>query len=79
MSRFPVTEQPEPTLGEKLAMALDLAEAGVDLMRENLRRRHPQATESELDAMIVAWLRERPGAEQGDGVGRSSPGRFTNP
>lgn len=61
--------QPE-SLAEKLRIALALHEAGVAMMRENLRRRHPEATREQIDAMLAAWLSARPGAEHGDGVGR---------
>ena len=50
--------------------ALDLFEAGLDLQRQNLRRRHPAASEEEIDALLEAWLQHRPGAEHGDGEGR---------
>lgn len=49
---------------------LDLFEAGVALMRQNLRRQHPHATEAEIDDRLRAWLRYRPGAEFGDCPGR---------
>jgi len=42
-------------------------------MRQNLRRRNPEASEEEIEKGIRQWLRRRPGAEDGDGVGR--PGR----
>lgn len=50
--------------------ALDLFEAGVEMMRQNLRRRFPEADEKEISARLAQWLRERPGAEYGDCVGR---------
>jgi len=31
-----------------------------------LRRRHPEADEATLAALLRAWLRERPGAALGD-------------
>jgi len=40
--------------------ALDLAETGVRLMRQNFRRRHPEVSEGDIDAMLRAWLRDRP-------------------
>jgi hypothetical protein len=52
------------------ATTLDLFETGLELMRQNLRRNHPQATESEIDAKLGEWLRHRPGAELGDCPGR---------
>ncbi|RKY21772.1 MAG: hypothetical protein DRQ55_03245 [Planctomycetota bacterium] len=59
----------------KLRLALDLFESGVALMRQNLRRERPSASESEIEAALVAWLRTRPGAEHGDAVGRLRPVR----
>lgn len=49
---------------------LDLFSTGVELMRQNLRRQQPQASESEIDRRLSQWLRERPGAEFGDSPGR---------
>jgi hypothetical protein len=54
----------------RLRTAFELFEAGVALMRQNLRRAHPNAAEEEIERRLRAWLRERPGAEHGDGVGR---------
>ncbi len=44
--------------------------AGKDLMRQNLRRNHPAATDAEIDRFLREWLLERPGAESGDCSGR---------
>lgn len=41
---------------ENAATTAILVEAGIALMRENLRRRHPQASESEIDVLLSAWL-----------------------
>ena len=49
---------------------MDLFEAGVDLMRQNLKREDPSATQEQIDERIRAWLRHRPGAEFGDCEGR---------
>lgn len=49
------------------AMALDLHRVGVELMRQNLVRRHPEDGAEEIDRRLAAWLHERPGAEHGDG------------
>jgi hypothetical protein len=49
---------------------LDLFQTGVDLMRQNLRRRHPEASDEQIDALLRDWLRHRPGAEFGDSTGR---------
>jgi hypothetical protein len=54
----------------RLRLALDLFEAGEAMMRQRLRREHPDADDVEIERRIVAWLRERPGAEHGDAAGR---------
>ncbi len=58
---------------EKLHLALDLFDPGVELMRQNLRRHHAKDSDAEIEARIVRWLRTRPGAEHGDAVGRPRP------
>jgi Rv0078B-related antitoxin len=50
--------------------ALDLFETGVGMMRQNLRRRFPEADEKEIASRLAQWLQTRPGAEHGDCVGR---------
>jgi hypothetical protein len=40
----------------RLLEALDMWEDGVRLMRENLRRRFPQATDEEVAAKLTRWL-----------------------
>lgn len=51
-----------------------LADAARELMRARLKLEHPEATQAAVDEMLRDWLRTRPGAEHGDGVGR--PGRW---
>jgi hypothetical protein len=55
---------------DSFRIALDLFQAGVDVMRQNLRRRHPEARNEEIERMLGEWLQERPGAESGDCPGR---------
>ena len=57
-------------VAEAFRATLDLFQTGVDLMRQNLRRRHPSATDQEIDRLLQQWLHERPGAEAGDCPGR---------
>ncbi len=54
----------------RLRMALDLFETGLEMMRQKLRRDHPDLADHEVEARLGSWLRERPGAEFGDAVGR---------
>lgn len=56
---------------EAFRATLDLFQTGVDLMRQNLRRRHPEASIEEIERRLAEWLQERPGAETGDCLGRS--------
>lgn len=61
---------PPETPAQRLRIALDLHELGVEMMRQKLRREAPEATEDEIQARLVAWLQDRPGAEYGDAEGR---------
>ena len=45
---------------EKLRVAFDLADEGMALQRQNLRRRHPGASEAEIDRLFEEWLCDRP-------------------
>lgn len=58
---------------EGLGIALDLFAAAEALIRQKLRRRQPEACPDEIEAGIVAWLAERPGAENGDAPGHPAP------
>jgi hypothetical protein len=52
--------------GGAFRTTLDLFETGVELMRQNLRRSHPNATQQEIERRLDNWLRDRPGAKFGD-------------
>ncbi len=54
----------------RLRTALELQETGIALMRQSLARRFPQDSEAEVAARLAHWLRDRPGAQKGDGEGR---------
>jgi hypothetical protein len=54
----------------RFRVAMDLHETGVKIMRQNLRRRFPDASDSEIEDLLGRWLSERRGAEDGDSVGR---------
>ena len=55
---------------QKLRLAFELFDAGVSLMRQKLRREHPELPAERIDQLLAEWLSTRPGAEHGDGVGR---------
>jgi hypothetical protein len=46
-----------------------LYEAAESLLRQNILREFPESSEEEIEAKIVAWLRDRPGAPHGDSPG----------
>lgn len=57
----------------RLRAALEMFDEGVEMMRLNLRRRHPGASGEEIERLLVEWVRTRPGADIGDGVGTPRP------
>ncbi len=61
---------------QRLQLALDLCDEGVEIMRANLHRRHPHLQAPEIERLLCEWLQERPGAECGDGWGEPVPNRF---
>lgn len=56
-------------LARKMRIAFDLHEAGVSMMRQNLRRRFPRASVRAIDRRLGEWLMHRPGAECTDADG----------
>jgi len=54
----------------KLRTALDMYALGESIMQQNLRREFPNASAEEIEAKILKWLADRPGAEHGDAPGR---------
>lgn len=55
---------------ERFQATLDLFEAGEQMMRQNLRRRYPEAGDEEIEQRLLEWFLHRPGAEHGDCEGR---------
>lgn len=74
--------QPEPAIPEpeaaaaRLRLTLQMADAGIEMMRLNLRREHPDLSHEEINRLLQEWLLRRPGAEHGDSWGHSVPERF---
>jgi len=56
---------------EAFRATLDLFQTGVDLMRQNLRRSHPEASADDIQRLLRDWILQRPGAESGDCPGRT--------
>jgi hypothetical protein len=60
----------DEVLRQRILATFDMFEAGVDLMRQRLKRQYPAETARQIELRLAAWLHERPGAEHGDAVGR---------
>ena len=56
-------------ISKKLLLALDLFSAGCEMMKKNLKRKHPDASDEDIAKMHDEWLFTRPGAEFGDAAG----------
>ena len=54
---------------QRLRMAFDLFDFSVEVMRQNLRRAHPDETDAQIERRLAVWLEIRPGAELGDSAG----------
>jgi hypothetical protein len=59
----------DPAVLARMRTAFDLYELAEAMMRQNLRRRHPDASEAEIERLFFEWLQHRPGAEHGDASG----------
>jgi hypothetical protein len=57
----------------RLQLTLEMFDFGVQLFRENLRREHPGLGGEEIEGRVRRWLQTRPGAVDGDAVGRRRP------
>lgn len=54
----------------RLQQALEMYDFGIELVRLNLRRAHPEADEREIARLLRDWREHPPGAEAGDAEGR---------
>jgi hypothetical protein len=55
---------------QNLEDALELADLAERMVRARIRREHPNLSERDVEARVLAWLHERPGGEPGDVEGR---------
>ena len=46
---------------QRFRLALQMAEMGIGLYRQRMKRERPQASEEEIEAEVQAWLMRRPG------------------
>jgi hypothetical protein len=68
--RMVPTTPTTPSAANAFRTTLDLFETGLGLMRQNLRRDRPDATDQEIERRLNQWLQDRPGAAFGDCPGR---------
>ena len=54
-------------------LACELADLGADMLMARLRRQVPELNEQEIEWRVAAWWLARPGAPDGDSVGRRRP------
>jgi len=57
------------TLQDNAMTTATLMDAGIALMRQNIRRRHPGQSEAEIDALLSAWMRRSDDPVPGDTAG----------
>jgi Rv0078B-related antitoxin len=56
-------------VAERVRQALELSALTEAMMRQRLRREHPDEGEAELETRMLRWRQTRPGAEHGDAAG----------
>lgn len=54
----------------RLRTALELCDLGEELTEQRLRRENPSADDRAIKKLLTDWYAIRPGAEQGDAIGR---------
>jgi NAD(P)-dependent dehydrogenase (short-subunit alcohol dehydrogenase family) len=54
-------------------IACELAEAGAQMVAARVRRERPDATDEDVEMAVRAWWSDRPGAPNGDAIGRVRP------
>ena len=59
----------DPEILERAQITFDLSETAEQMMRQNIRRRHPELNPEQVEERFVEWLRRR---TAGDSYGRPS-------
>lgn len=52
-------EEARPDVQARFRALLDLHDLSVALMRQNLRRSHPEAADEEIERLLQRWLAKR--------------------
>ena len=64
------SDQSPEARAQRLRIALDLAASGIQMKLNQLRRRHPDESDAQIQERLNKWLRNRP---------MDSPGRHIDP
>ena len=59
----------DPKVISRMRATFELFDLAIKMQRQNLRRRHPDASPEEIACRLREWLQNRPGAEHGDASG----------
>ena len=51
-----MSDEPTSTPSGRLLLAFEMADFGIALMRQNLRKRYPTETEAQITTRMAAWL-----------------------
>lgn len=54
------SDQSAEAAAARLRVAFEMHDTGMQLQRQNLRRRNPDASEAEIDRLFEQWLDDRP-------------------
>lgn len=55
-----VSQTDDDRIARNLRVAFELQKAGFDMMRQNLRTRHPDETDAQIERRFRVWLRSQP-------------------
>jgi hypothetical protein len=55
-----MSERSGQSPAERFLAATELADIGIAIQRQNLCRKHPDATEVEIDDLLRSWMQDRP-------------------
>jgi hypothetical protein len=58
-----------PSAAERLALACELFDDALEMLRLRLERQHPDWTDDAIERELERWVVARPGAEDGDVAG----------
>ncbi len=54
----------DPEILARMESAFELYELAEQIMRQNIRRRHPGLSEEEVEERLAAWLQKRDSADR---------------